>query len=171
MKNILLLGLAVIFLAACEKPKQQYFSEAPEIETVKAGIKAYETQDWTSWKANFADTAKIYHNTIKGITPDENLKGTQEMISTLSSYKFDEKQTFIEMVIDKENETWVNFWSVWKGTIAANNQKLTIPVHLTMQFINGKIVQEYGYWDTAAMVAAFQEIASAKIEETPVETP
>ncbi|MFH4966475.1 nuclear transport factor 2 family protein [Gaetbulibacter sp. M235] len=166
MKKILLLGLAVIFLAACEKQKQQYFSESPEIETVKVGIKAYETQDWTTWKANFADTAKIYHNTIKGITPDEDLEDIQEMISNLSSYKFDEKETFIEMVIDKDDETWVNYWSVWKGKLAANNQELTIPVHLTMQFINGKIVKEYGYWDSAPMVMAFQEIASAKMEET-----
>jgi ketosteroid isomerase-like protein len=42
--------------------------------------------------------------------------------------------------------------------LAANNKQITIPVHLTIQFIDGKAVTEYGYWDNAPIVAALQEI-------------
>ena len=74
MKKLILLGLSVILFTSCEKPKQQYFSESPEIETVKAGVKAYESQDWDTWKTNFADTAKIYYNSLKYISPEENIR-------------------------------------------------------------------------------------------------
>ena len=158
MKKLFILGLSVILFFNCEKPKQRYFSDSPEIETVKAGIAAYESQNWEAWKANLSDTAKFYPNTTKGISATEYLENTKAMVATLSSYGFDKNRTFMEMVIDKDNETWVNYWSVWKGTIAANNKELTIPVHLTMQFVNGKIVEEYGYWDMSGYMAAMQEI-------------
>jgi len=67
------------------------------------------------------------------------------------------------MAITDEGKTWVNFWGVWKGTLAANNIVLEIPVHLTAQFIDGKIVREYGYWDNGPIVLAIQEIESAKM--------
>jgi len=166
MKKLILLGLSLILFTACEKPKQQYFSESPEIDAVKAGVKAYESQDWDTWKTNFADTAKIYYNSIKAISPEENIEGSKNMLSNFSSYGFDSKETFIEMVIDKENDTWVNYWSVWKGKLAANDKEIIVPVHLTMQFVNGKIVKEYGYWDNSPLVSAFQEIEAAKMNET-----
>jgi hypothetical protein len=158
MKKLLLLVLTAMLITACQQEKQRYFSESPEIETVKAGINAYESQDWESWKANLADTAKFYPNTTKGISSTEYLENTKAMVATLSSYGFDQDNTFAEMVIDKDNETWVNYWSTWKGTIAANGKELTIPVHLTIQFVNGKIVEEYGYWDMSGFMAAMQEI-------------
>ena len=85
------------------------------------------------------------------------------MLSNFSSYGFEEKGSFSEMVIDKDDETWVNFWGNWKGTLKANNQELSIPVHLTLQFIDGKIVEEYGYYDTAPMMLVLQEIEAAKM--------
>ena len=42
------------------------------------------------------------------------------------------------------------------------SKQLNIPVHLTAQFINGKIVREYGYWDNSPIVLAIQEIEAAK---------
>lgn len=173
MKKLFLLGLAVSLFVACQTEKQRYFSESPEIETVKAGINAYEAQDWESWKANLADTAKFYPNRTKGLSADDYLENTKAMVATLSSYSFDQDNTFVEMVIDKDNETWVNYWSNWKGTIAVNGKELTIPVHLTIQFVNGKIVEEYGYWDMSEYIAAMQEIEAEKslsIDEKALQT-
>ena len=86
-------------------------------------------------------------------------------MSNTSSYKFDDDSLWYEMVIDKDGETWVNFWGNWKGKLAANGQDLVIPVHLTLQFVNGKIVQEYAYYDISKFQAALQEIAAAKEAE------
>lgn len=163
MKKFLLLVLTVILITACQKEKQRYFFDSPEIETLKSAIKAYEAQDWEKWKSHFADTAKVYINSKIGITPTERIDSFKEMLSNFSSYGFEEKGSFSEMVIDKDDETWVNFWGNWKGTLKANNQELSIPVHLTLQFIDGKIVEEYGYYDTAPMMLVLQEIEAAKM--------
>ena len=72
------------------------------------------------------------------------------------------------MVIDDKGEKWVNFWGTWEGTIAANNQKLIIPVHLTLQFVNGKIVEEHGYYDLSEYMAVMQKIESEMAEEEDV---
>lgn len=170
MKNFLLSVLALILITACQQPKQRYFFDSPEIQTLKAGIKAYEDQDWTSWKANFADTAKIHHNTVKGISVDENLKNLQGMISNFSDYGFEDKGAFTEMVIDKDEETWVNYWGIWKGHLSENNKEIVIPVHLTAQFIDGKIVQEYVYYDSSKLVAELQSIANEKADMSMMES-
>lgn len=165
MKKRFLLVLTVIIITACQKEKQRYFFDSPEIETLKSGIKDYEAKNWDSWKANFADTAKVFINSVKGITISERIESFEDMLSNFSSYGFEEEGSFAEMVIDKDEETWVNYWGIWKGTLAANNKEITIPVHLTLQFIDGKIVKEHGYYDTSEYVALMQEIEAAKMAE------
>lgn len=69
----------------------------------------------------------------------------------MSSYTIDREEEAVEMVIDDEGETWVNYWSVWKGTMTANGKTYETPIHITSQFVNGKIVKAYGYWDNAPL--------------------
>ena len=159
MKKILLLGLALILFTACQK--QRYFTESPEIDAVKAGIGLYESGDWDAWTAQFADTAKIYHNSEKGITAEESMNAHKSMISNFSSYGFEDEGSFIEMVIDNDEETWVNYWANWKGTLKANGKEISVPVHLTMQYKDGKILEEYGYYDTSQISTALAEIEKA----------
>ena len=68
------------------------------------------------------------------------------------------------MVIDKDGETWVNYWGIWNGTLKENSEKIAIPVHLTAQFINSKIVEEYVYYDTAPITKALKAIEISKME-------
>jgi len=165
MKNLFLLGMALAFFVACQNKPQRYFEESPEIETLKASIDAYEEQDWDTWKSNFADTAKVHHNTNNGVAPSEQMESMKAMLINFSSYGFADEGGFSEMVIDKDGETWVNYWGNWIGKLKANDQELHIPVHLTAQFIDGKIIQEYAYYDTAPIVLALQEIEAAEMAE------
>lgn len=165
MKKLFLLALAIIVFTACQNQPQRYFSESSEIETLKAGIKAYEAQDWDAWKANFADTAKIYHNTNKGASPDELMVGMKDMLSNFSDYKFLNEDAEIEMIIDDDGDTWVNYWNTWGGKAKVTEKKIAVPVHLTVQFIDGKIVQEYAYYDTASIGETIAEIESMKVVE------
>ena len=58
----------------------------------------------------------------------------------------------------------VNFWGLWKGNLAANNKEIVIPVHITSQFNkDGKIVEEYGYWNRGELVLELQSIINEKI--------
>ena len=59
----------------------------------------------------------------------------------------------------------------WKGTIAVTGKEIAIPVHLTYQFVEGKIVKEYGYWDPTEVVLELQKIeAQAKEADGDEET-
>ena len=62
------------------------------------------------------------------------------------------------MVLDDDGETWVNYWGLWKGTIAASGESFEMPVHLTSQFVDGKIVKTHGYWDASALTMALTKI-------------
>jgi ketosteroid isomerase-like protein len=162
MKKLSLLVLAVIMFTACQNKPQRYFADSPEINTLKAGIKAYETGDWDKWKSHFADTAKIYVNSTDPITIKKRAEGLKAMTKSMSSYGFNHDKEYIEMVLDKEDETWVYYWALHKGTFAANNKELAIPVHLAVQFVDGKIVEEHVYFDSTKMNAEFAAIAAAK---------
>ena len=162
MKKLLLLGLAVILFTACQNKPQRYFADSAEINTLKAGIAAYESGDWEKWESHFADTAKIYVNSPDPISIEKRVEGLKAMAGTMSSYGFNHDKEYTEMVLDKDDETWVYYWAMHKGTLAANNKELAIPVHLAVQFVDGKIVEEHVYFDGTAMNAEFAALAAAK---------
>jgi len=165
MKKLILLGLVIVLFTSCEEKKQRYFETSAEIDVTKALLKDYHAGDWKAWAGHYADTAKIYHNTVKGVTAAETIASLKQILSNTSSYKFDDKNLWYEMVVDKDGETWVNFWGNWRGNLAANGKELVIPVHLTIQFVNGKIVEEYGYYDISEFVLSLQAIEAAEMAE------
>lgn len=162
MRRLMLLFATAALLLACQqKQPVRFTTSSAEIEAYKKGIAAYEAQDWDTWQGAFADTAKVYYNTTESSTVEETKQGHLAMIETLSSYEFDKEKMFIEQVIDDDGKTWVNFWGLWKGTFKANGKTLEIPVHLSTQFVNGKIVEEYGFWDMSSYVLEIQAIQAA----------
>ena len=161
MKNLFLTGLAIVLFTSCDTKTERYTQKSAEIETYKAGIKDYSDQKWESLVSHYADTANVFFNTSTPMKANKIAEFHQKNETVFSSRGFVEKGQEYEMAITDEGKTWVNFWGTWKGTLAANNKVLEIPVHLTAQFIDGKIVREYGYWDNAPIVLAIQEIESA----------
>ena len=57
----------------------------------------------------------------------------------------------------------MNFWGDWHGTVAANGQEIEIPVHLSCRMVDGKIANEYGFYDVSEFVLAMQAIDAAKV--------
>ena len=166
MRNIVIGCLLTVFLC-CEKPQQKYFSQSPEITSFKTSISQYNNGDWESWRTLFADTAKLYINAKKSITATDLENAQKEMLTNFSSYGFEDEDTFIEMIITDDGETWVNYWANWQGTLIANNTTIDVPVHITAQYIDGKIVELYDYYDSAIVSRALAEIEKAN--NTPIE--
>lgn len=167
MKKLFLLCLAAVCLIACQQ-KQRYFSESPEIDTLKAGIASYESGDWDTWRGHFADTAKIYINSDDPISLDQRAAELEQTAAAFSTYGFDKEDDFIEMIIDKENEKWVYYWATHNATIAANGKQLSMPVHLAVRFVDGKIVTEHIFFDGTVLnneMQALQELESLAPEE------
>lgn len=170
MKKLILLGLVVIAMTAC-KQEQRYFAESEETNTLKAGIAAYESADWEKWQSYFADTAKIYVNSKDAMSLADRVAGLKDMTKAMSSYGFDHEDEYIEMVLDKEHETWVYYWATHIGTVAGSGKELSIPVHLAVQFADGKIVEEHVYFDATELNAELAAVAAAaaKMEEESTE--
>ena len=152
MKQLFLVGLAIVLFSACDQKDTRYTQQSPEIDTYKKVIEAYKNMDWESHITQYADTAKIANNVIKekAISPSQNIERHKE-----DAAMFDwviEKEEY-EMVLTDKGETWVNFWGLWKGTMKSTNKVYIMPVHTTARFIDGKIVEEHGYWNNSEIVS------------------
>lgn len=168
MKNIVLLGLAMVLsLSSCNQ-KQRYTQQSAEIDTYKKGIAAYEKQNWDELATYYADSAKIQMNVTKenAQTIAQNIAQSKEDAALFSSWRFDPKSVEYEMVVTDKEGTWVNFWGNWEGTLKANNKKYVTPVHLTAKFIDGKIVRENGYWDNSKLMMDLQKMQPPAPKET-----
>ena len=171
MKKLILLGLAIILFASCQQQeKKRYFSESAEIDVLKAGIDAYESGDWDTWKSHFADNGEIYVNSKDSITVDERLAQLKGATESLSSYGFDRDNEWIEMVIDSDEETWVYYWAQWNGEFTTTKKKISVPVHLSVQFEDGKISEEHIYFDGTEMNKAIAALTNMTDNEKVMQT-
>ncbi len=150
MKKIILLGLAIVFFTSCNQ-KQRYTQQSAEIDTYKKVMEDYKTQNWEDYPLHYADTAKIANNVVKekAQTVSQAIEKSKED-AKLFDYKVEDID--IEMVVTDRDETWVNYWGVWTGTLKSTGKVYVIPFHNTAQFIDGKIVREDGYWDNSEIV-------------------
>ncbi|MFX0555543.1 nuclear transport factor 2 family protein [Maribacter sp. CXY002] len=158
MRKIIVMTMTVILFIACNQ-EQRYTQNSPEIDTFKSVIKSYNAKDWDGMTEHYADTAKTFNNSSDiGLSLAEMVNYHKESLINLSDRGFLDKDQEYEMVVTDKGATWVNFWGDWEGTLKANGKTIKIPVHLTGQFKDGKIVRTSGNWDNAPMVLALQEI-------------
>ncbi|MCP9200024.1 nuclear transport factor 2 family protein [Gramella sp. GC03-9] len=170
MKRILISLFAGLLMISCnnqqkESEPERYSQDSEEINTLKSAISDYEKGDWEAMKKHYADTAQVFHNSKQGKKIGEIVTQHQESLSDLPSYGFVDEDNDFEMVLTNDGHTWVNFWGDWKATLPRSNQEVIVPVHLTAQFKDGKIVREHGYWDSAIMSMAMQQ--NDTVQETP----
>jgi predicted ester cyclase len=157
MKKLPLLVLASVLFIACNNNKVRYTQNSPEIDTFKKVIDDYDKHNWKNMVTYYADTAKILNNTT-----DNGVKSIAEEIARnkedakLFTWKFTDSE--YEMVVTDKEQTWVNFWGLWKGKLKSNNKTYEIPVHITARFVDGKIVRELGYWDASDIAKDFQKM-------------
>lgn len=166
MKKIALIGFAIVLFTCCDQKESRYTQQSPEIETFKEVLDAYEKQDWQRLAGHYADTAKIMNNVTEeeGLSISQMIQVNKDDASIFESWDFVDEQSTFEMIKTDDGETWVNFWGLWEGTLKANNTKYVIPAHITAQFIDGRIVKEFGYWDISKIVTDMQ--ALEKIENS-----
>ena len=157
MKKLSILILAAILFTACQQGPTRYTQNSPEIDTVKKLIANYNSKAYDT--SMYADTSKTLYNTKEnGMSPSETMEYHKQNEAIYKSRSFLDADQEYEMVLTDDGNTWVNCWLDWQGTLAANNQEFNVPIHLTYQFIDGKIVREHGHWDPSSQVLALQEI-------------
>lgn len=164
-KAIFLFVIAGLTFSACQQGPVRYTQDSPEINTVKMLISNYDSKNFDT--SMYADTSKTYYNTKDNpMSAAEAMDYHKQADANYTSRGFADEHQEYEMVLTDDGETWVNCWLGWNGTLAATGKKVNIPVHLTFQFVNGKIVKEYGYWDPTEIVLELQKAAAeAKMAE------
>ena len=163
MSRFLFVLVLVLAVSGCQnKHNERYRTSSSEIDLLKKGIQAYEKADWQSWQEQYADSAKIFQNNWHGgVSPEEIQKKHIVLISKLSNYGFVKEDMVMEQIIDDQGKTWVNFWGLWRGTLKANDKTVEIPVHLSIQFSEGKIVKEFGFWNFALLKDELKAVKSS----------
>lgn len=161
MKQLIYLLFAVLLLSACNTNQPvRYFSASPEIEITKQTLKHYLDGNWAAMKSLYADTAKVMNNvpTTKGVSIDAAIIDYKQDHELFSSMSYVAEEDFFEMAITDDDETWVNYWGLWKGTMKTTGEEFQIPVHITLRFIQQKIVMEHGYWNNSAIALALAKL-------------
>jgi len=151
MKKLILLGFAIILSISSCNQKQRYTQASPEIDTYKKVMDDYKKMNWEDYTTHYTDTAKIANNLIKekAQTVAKAIEKSKEDAKLFTWVVTDDE---FEMVVTDKGETWVNYWGLWKGTLKSSGKVYDIPFHNTARFIDGKIVEEYGYWDNSEIV-------------------
>lgn len=166
MNKLILLGLTLVLFAACNQQDKRYTQQSPEIDIVKKIINEYNDHQY-DLSDYAADTTKFFFNTTSDpIGLDELIAYHEDNDVNYSSRTFLEEGQFYEMVVTDEGKTWVNAWLEWQCTLKENGQVISFPIHLTYQFIDGKITRGYGYWNEAEIALAMQEIEREKAMST-----
>lgn len=156
MKKLIVLICALTVVTACQQKESRYTQQSPEIDAVKKLIADYNAKDYSM--EIMADTAKTYFNSKTPMTNAEVMEYHKGNDANYSKRSFLDEDQYYEMVVTDDGETWVNCWLAWQCTIAKTGKVIDIPIHLTYQFENGKIVEGYGYWDPTEVVMELQAI-------------
>ncbi len=166
-KPFLLIFTTIVLLSSC-KQKTRYTQNSSEIDTYKKVIEAYEKQNWGDLASHYANSAKILNNVTleHAQTVSQLIEQNKEDAKLFTSWRYDPESLEYEMVVTDKSETWVNFWGHWEGTLKLNGQLYIIPVHITAQFLNGKIIREDGYWDVSKLMMDIQAMEANKNIQT-----
>ncbi len=157
MKKLCLTILVAGLFAACQSTPPRYTQQSEEIDAVKAMYEAYLAQDWEKFQSYYAPDAKIYWNKMENNPQTIEELIAQEKESLGESSTFSQENLSIERIIDDEGEMWVNYWGIWRSTLKMNGKSYETPIHETFEFKDGKIVKEYGYWDSSPYAIAEME--------------
>lgn len=162
MKNLNLIGCLFLIFTSCSN-QHRYTQNSEEIEIVKAIISEYNYQEWDKLMSHYADTAHIYYNSRTEILSPKDLETYHKNHdSGFSTRAFEDESREYEMIEDNNGKSWVNFWGLLKGNLEGNNKQIIIPVHITFQFIDKKIVTEFGYWDSSLVLQELEKIKDDK---------
>ncbi|WP_373059291.1 nuclear transport factor 2 family protein [Zunongwangia sp. H14] len=167
MKKLITLFLIMAFISCNnnkkvdeEKEEQRYTQQSPEIEVMKSAIKDYEDGNWESFASHYAEDAAIYTNSEDSVSVSEIISARRDALKPFDTYRIRTSPDEYEMVVTDKGETWVNFWGVWEARITGTSNTVNMPLHITQKYENGKIVKEYGYYDSGRISSALSETAA-----------
>lgn len=151
MRTRLLLVALILALPAC-RTAGTYSERGEHIELMKDLLDDYTEGRWFALGTAYADSAMIFVNGTIPMTIGDRLAALQAQRAV-----FDEVAIVNPLfgeVHNADGEIWVLAWGSWEGRAAGMPQRVSVPLHIAAEFVDGKIVQEWTYMDGAPLESA-----------------
>ena len=142
MKKLIGILLVAAVFASCQTQKKQVFTTSAEIDMVKKLDQSFAGSDWSTFRASFSDTAKIWINTswsdpaMSADTLTQNFKTAR---AGLTAIRMNDNAIY-NMVEHDNGARWVHRWLVWEST-NTNGKSATWTSNANFLIADGKIVQ------------------------------
>ena len=163
MKTIILFVFSLVVLVSCKEPVKQYTTTSPEIETIKTLHQYYMDNNYDGLTELYAEDAQIFDNSLEPTSVSDIIREGKEGRNLVVGYDFPDGIK-CEMIINDEGEKWVNSWAVWSGSLQNSDIEIQVPIISRFLFEDGKIIQEFSYWDNLPAYAAFEELATEQLD-------
>lgn len=140
MKRIVGILLVSSLFASCTQQPKQWYSASAEIDLAKQVDAGFANSDWSSFRAAFSDTAKIWVNTSwsePAMSADTLTANYTTARAGLTDVRLN--NAVYEMIVTDEGDHWVHRWGVWQGTLA-NGKSTSWTSHTSFLVTGGKIV-------------------------------
>jgi hypothetical protein len=147
-KAIKFVTVLVLFLMikSCNQSEKRLARSSTEIDSVKELIQNFQNRDWNQWSTHYKSGAKVYHNNWNtAATVTETRESLSKLFSKEEKFQFKKPLIFENARDDAGNITGVHFWGV------ISNGDSDLPMHLSFHFKNGKISEEYGFFNPATL--------------------
>ena len=127
----------------------------------------YHAGDWDAWKSKYSDDARIFYNSVDtSLTVDEAVTGHVRSIVPLRHYEFRDEETRISVTLDENGNVRAHFNGVWRATFSATDESIAVPTAVEYSIVDGKIIEERGYWDNQILIGPYTRAAKASETES-----
>ena len=168
MRNILLSLLALIAFS-CSSPTNGVVTtfDDEKSNAIREHYQNYLKNDVPALQSLWSPDLKIYMNSVDASTVSEisDLITVQHQVfdNISMSWTYDENggedlgvwvQTTNYPASDNNPETAVSHsWFIWSATGKSSGNTITLPVHISFEWADGKIVREWHNYDPSEMMA------------------
>jgi hypothetical protein len=164
MKSNFLLLTLLFCLISCKQGENVLPDQIAKdaIKMIVDKFDDYHKGNWEKWAEYYVDSAKIYYNTrTKPMTAIEAAKMHENSVVPLSEYKFADNM-LIEKVNTEDRPLKLLFKGYWQATLKGNGESFEVPSLVYYIIVDGKILEEHGFWDNSIYTNAYVKMMAEK---------
>ena len=174
MKNYLLLFFAALFIGCAPTGVQVTFDDEKS-DAIRTQFQNYLNNDMEAIKALLSPDAQFYVNSAEPTTMDEFIPMLEAQHATFSPITMSwsgngevDLGSWVQTINYPEGPannaaTATQAWFTWNATSKLTGEMISLPAHISFKWgDDGKISEEYHFYDTTAMVAAIAASSEAE---------
>ena len=171
MKKYILIFISILTVGCTSTGVQVTFDDEKS-NLIRSHFQNYLANDMDGLKSLWSSDLKVYPNSTEPVSMDELVGMLEAQHATFSPITMtfggddSDANAFVETTNYpdtpvSEASTWSQAWFTWNATSKMTGEMISLPGHISFKWgDDGKISEEYHFYDTTAMVAAIQAAAS-----------